>query len=259
MEKYEETIAELHSRGLDVFSFDWRGQGLSDRMLPEPQKGFVRHYDDYLEDLDLMLEAIVRPGLRGRLCLLGHSMGGHIGLRALFRYDDLFERAVFCSPMVDIITDPFPPVIARWLTRIQMVLGNASGIVVGAAKRTPFPKRFEDNLWTLDRARFERTRKRITAHPELSAAMVTYGWVAATTESVNALKRDARGHSPKTPVLIHLAGDDQVVSNQAARKLAASMGNVRMIEIKGARHEILQETDCRRTVFWQAFDEFMGL
>jgi lysophospholipase len=228
-------------------------------MLPERDKGFVRHYDDYLEDLDLVLETIVRPGLRGRPYLLGHSMGGHIGLRYLCRDGQFFEKAVFCAPMLDIVTDPFPPFFARWLSRRQVAWGNAHGIVVGAARRTPFPERFEGNFWTSDPQRFERTRKRIKAHPELSAAMVTYGWVAATYDSVDALTGDALKSSPKTPVLIAVAGSDRVVSNRAIRKFAAGKSNVRMFEIEGARHEILQEADGQRTAFWQAFDEFLGL
>ena len=39
LEKYREVIGELNNRGCDVWSMDWRGQGLSDRMLVNPQKG----------------------------------------------------------------------------------------------------------------------------------------------------------------------------------------------------------------------------
>jgi lysophospholipase len=259
MEKYEETIAALHNRKLDVFSFDWQGQGLSDRILPDREKGFVRHYDDYLEDLDRMLEVVVRPGLRGELFLLAHSMGGHIGLQYLYRDEHIFSKAVFCAPMIDIVTHPFPSFFARWLSRRQVAAGNAHKVVVGADQRTPFPERFENNVWTSDRKRFDRVRKGIKEHPELSAAMVTYGWVAATYDSIDVLKRIGREPSRNTPFLFAAAGRDCVVSNKAIRKFVSTAGNCRLVVIKDARHEILQEADYQRGLFWQAFDEFMRL
>ena len=39
LEKYHETICDLNDRGFAVVSFDWRGQGLSDRLLPDRNKG----------------------------------------------------------------------------------------------------------------------------------------------------------------------------------------------------------------------------
>jgi lysophospholipase len=39
MEKYAEVVQELNGRGFDVYSFDWRGQGLSERILHNPAKG----------------------------------------------------------------------------------------------------------------------------------------------------------------------------------------------------------------------------
>ncbi|MBW2643739.1 MAG: alpha/beta hydrolase, partial [Deltaproteobacteria bacterium] len=42
MEKYAETIRELNQRGFNVYSLDWRGQGLSSRMLANRHKGFIK-------------------------------------------------------------------------------------------------------------------------------------------------------------------------------------------------------------------------
>jgi len=259
MEKYEETVDALHNRSLDVFSFDWRGQGLSDRMLSDREKGYVRHYDDYLDDLELILEDIIRPGKRGALFLLSHSMGGHIGLRYLFRNEKTFSKAVFSAPMIDILSYPYPSYFARRLSRWQVSKGNARKAVVGAGYRTPFPDRFRGNFWTSDPERFERTRKRIKERPELSAATVTYGWVAATYDSIDILKRAARAWPLKTPLLFASGGRDRIVSNRAIRKFVADAGNCSLIEIKNARHEILQESDHQRCLFWQAYDGFMGL
>jgi len=38
LEKYSETITDLIEKGFDVYGFDWRGQGLSTRSLPNRKK-----------------------------------------------------------------------------------------------------------------------------------------------------------------------------------------------------------------------------
>ena len=44
IEKYFEVIADLRRRGFAVATMDWRGQGGSQRMLPNPRKGHVRYF-----------------------------------------------------------------------------------------------------------------------------------------------------------------------------------------------------------------------
>jgi hypothetical protein len=61
IEKYYETIGDLSRRGLGVAIMDWRGQGGSDRLLRDREKGFVRSYDDYVADLDQFFEDVILP------------------------------------------------------------------------------------------------------------------------------------------------------------------------------------------------------
>src|ERR1700761_9309877 len=50
VEKYFETVRDLRARGFAVATFDWRGQGLSQRLLPDPLKGHVQRFSDYQID-----------------------------------------------------------------------------------------------------------------------------------------------------------------------------------------------------------------
>ena len=77
MEKYGEAIAEINLRGFDAFSLDWRGQGLSDRMLADPTRGYIKSFVNYLDDLELFLDKIVRPNCSGPLVGVAHSMGAN--------------------------------------------------------------------------------------------------------------------------------------------------------------------------------------
>ncbi len=55
IEKYFEVIAELRARGFAVAMIDWRGQGGSSRLLPDPRKGYVRNFSDYQLDLEAFM------------------------------------------------------------------------------------------------------------------------------------------------------------------------------------------------------------
>tara|TARA_B100001245_G_C22572384_1_gene284958 strand:+ start:190 stop:528 length:339 start_codon:yes stop_codon:yes gene_type:complete len=51
IEKYFEVIGEFLKRGFSVISFDWRGQGMSEKMLENKNKAFIQDFS--LHDSDL--------------------------------------------------------------------------------------------------------------------------------------------------------------------------------------------------------------
>ena len=53
IEKYFETVRELRARGFAVATFDWRGQGMSDRALDDRMKGHVNDFSEYELDVDV--------------------------------------------------------------------------------------------------------------------------------------------------------------------------------------------------------------
>ena len=63
IEKYFETVRDLRARGFAVAALDWRGQGLSERMLSDRHKGYVRDFAEYDSDLETFMREIVHAGL----------------------------------------------------------------------------------------------------------------------------------------------------------------------------------------------------
>jgi lysophospholipase len=57
IEKYYETIRDFMDRGFVVLAHDWRGQGLSQRELPDRLKGHARGFKAYLDDYRRLLDA----------------------------------------------------------------------------------------------------------------------------------------------------------------------------------------------------------
>src|SRR5437773_3133111 len=82
IEKYFETVRDLRARGFAVATFDWRGQGLSDRALFDRHKGYVRSFSNYITDLEAVMEQIVLPDCPPPIFALAHSMGAAVIIRA---------------------------------------------------------------------------------------------------------------------------------------------------------------------------------
>src|ERR1700754_3654934 len=57
IEKYFETVRDLRQRGFAVATLDWRGQGMSQRALRNPRKGYVRNFNENQIDLDRFVTA----------------------------------------------------------------------------------------------------------------------------------------------------------------------------------------------------------
>ena len=54
--KYQELFYDLYRQGYNIYSYDHRGQGLSDRLVKNHDIGYVEEFDDYVQDLALMVE-----------------------------------------------------------------------------------------------------------------------------------------------------------------------------------------------------------
>jgi lysophospholipase len=98
IEKYFETARNLSERGFTTATFDWRGQGDSERLLRDRQRGHVRDFSDYVKDLDRFFEEVVLPDCRGPYYVLGHSTGSLIALLATPSLINRVRRMVLVAP-----------------------------------------------------------------------------------------------------------------------------------------------------------------
>lgn len=258
LEKYTETAADLNQRGFEVFGFDWRGQGLSSRMLPDRLKGFVRNYDDYVQDLEDFFQRVVQPEAARPIYLIAHSMGGHVVLRYLQRQPAGIDKAVLVAPMLDINTNPFPRWLVRGLAWLGRHIGGEDALVPGSDKRTNFDRPFEGNALTADPRRFAVEKNAVARNPDLALGGVTFAWLTATLVSIAHIHRPGFLEGVQTPVLIVAAEADRVVSVAAQKSACRRLPNCRLLVIADARHEILMETDAIRSRFWEAFDAFIS-
>jgi lysophospholipase len=257
MEKYAEPTQELHQRRFDVFSMDWRGQGLSGRLLPDRLKGHVHHFDDYVGDLVCFFESIVFPRAIGPIIIMAHSMGAHLALRHLKEERHDINRAVLLSPMVDIHA-PWPGRLVRKLLRLPAMAGLGEAYVPGTARYHPGQTPFKGNRLSSDPVRFADHGQAVTNNPDLTTGGPTWGWLGAAVTSIEKLQKKGYLESIDTQTLIVSAGNDRIVSNPAQHVAAARLPRAQLITVAGARHEILKERNCFRNQFWKAFDAFVS-
>lgn len=80
--KYQELFYDLYRQGYDVYSFDHRGQGLSDRLLSDSDMGHVYDFTDYIDDMDVVIKQHDLKQYQ-QCFIIAHSMGGAIATRYL--------------------------------------------------------------------------------------------------------------------------------------------------------------------------------
>lgn len=252
IEKYFEVVEDLLSRGFAVLLHDWRGQGLSARGLPDRLRGHARGFKTFVSDhtalLDTFEARMPKPWIA-----VSHSMGGCLTMLALARGETRFGAAVLSAPMLGLNTAGVPPWLAKPLAWTMSRIGRAGDYV--SAAYDPLTQTFQADGLTHDETRFDRYQAQLRADPEIALGGMTWGW-ADFAISACAWLRDGKGvEKIQIPVTIVGAELDNRVLNADAESIAGRIPKGRYVEVPGAFHEILIETDPRRALFWKAFDE----
>ncbi len=256
IEKYGEVIGELNARGYTVATFDWRGQGGSERPLADPLKSYVKDFAQFDDDLSSFLEQIVVPIGGAPPIALAHSMGAHILLRTLHDKPSSFRAAALSAPMIAVNARGYPAWLARAVTAAYYGLGQGSGFAWGMAARDPFNITFDTQLVTSDRARFQATQDFLKAHPDLRLAGPTWGWLEAAYASMARVNSKGFAEAIPMPVLIAGPGRDRICLTSATKAFTERLPKGEYLDLPDSEHEILMENDSIRARFWAAFDAF---
>ena len=258
IEKYYEVVTELLARGLSVVTFDWRGQGLSSRQLPDRMKGHVTDFSEFDSDIACVVKHVLQEHGTKPYYALAHSMGGNILLRYLHDFPHEFERAVLTAPMLAVKTDPFPQWVAQTLATTFRFAGGRESFVIGGAVQDPLAQVFESNGVTGDRERFDRMMAYLKADHRLALGAPTFGWLEAAFRSMHLVASEEFAQGIETPVLLIGAAQDQIVLPGADFTLVRRIKRGMYVMLK-AEHEILMERPDIRRTFWGCFDPFIGL
>jgi lysophospholipase len=256
IEKYYETVRDLRSRGFAVATLDWRGQGLSDRLLSDRHKGYVRDFSEYDSDLEIFMREIVLPDCPPPLFALGHSTGATVLIRAAYRGRRWFDRMVLTAPLIELTGLGSTPT-ATMLVRGLRIAGFGTMYVpkgdVGVMQARPFV----GNILTSDPVRYARNAAILEAEPALALGRPTVAWIDAALRAMHSLRERSYPSRIRQPILIVAAGNDAVVSNSAIEEFATLLRAGSQLVVVGSKHELLMEQDRYRAQFWAAFDAFV--
>jgi lysophospholipase len=257
IEKYFETVRDLRARGFAVATFDWRGQGLSDRALADPCKGYVRSFSEYAIDLETVMEQVVLPDCPPPIYAMAHSMGGSIAIKACHDGSRWFERLVVTAPMIALPANRRLLGLAGPVARILRLMGRGSSYVPAGTSHASGTEGFIGNVLTSDPVRYARNGAVLEAEPALGVGAPTVAWADSALQLMKQLQEPGYAAHLRQPLLLVAAGRDQVVSTAAVENFGLKLLAGRHLILAGARHEILQEQDYYRGQFWAAFDAFV--
>lgn len=220
--RYLDVGEALVKRGYRVLIPDMRGHGRS-----TGQRGFVRRFSDYVEDLELVLaKSAANPS---RTVIIGHSNGGLIVSMLLTTGSKSVAAAALTSPLMGISAKP-----PAWKKVAGRVLGRIAPFI-------SLPTEIKDVDLTHDTEVLARHAVDPLLHRVVNARW--YIEALAAMESVF-----ASAQRVKVPLLVLQAGDDRLVDGAAVARWCRMVPNCDFDVIPGAFHEVMFETDGKKHV-----------
>ena len=257
-EKYLETLDCWHRQGWQVTAADWRGQAGSGRLGGDAVTGHVEDFAPWVEDIGALWREW-RQSTPPPHVIVGHSMGGHLVLRALAEGRVNADAAVLVVPMLGLIDHGVPAGLLHGFARAMAAVGDPrrpawkwgeKPLVLPADRMdllTNDAERYADEIWWRE------------ARPEIAMGPGSWGWVASAYASIRGLNRPGLLERIAIPVLLLAVEVDRLVDVRAIERAAKRLPYGELVRFGGkARHELLREVDSIREPVLAAIDEFLG-
>lgn len=228
--KYHEIMYYFYQMGYSVFFVEHRGHGFSQRYVQDPDRVYVKSYQEYVSDLKAFLDQVVRKEMRSRnMFLFAHSMGGAIGALFLEEYPSYFKKAVLSSPMMQMNFGKIPEWEVKLLVFWSRIAHWNTGYVPG---QHGFDGSYGfEGSSCLSKARYDyvfRLRKEV---PEYTTYGGTYAWTRASIQATREIAKNAE--RVDIPVLLLQAGKDSMVKPEGQQYFADHAKQVRLGKISG--------------------------
>lgn len=251
LQKYYEVAWYLMNSGYNVFLYDMRGHGLSDRETEDPHLAHVKDFDDYIRDLDSFVNQVVKPASGDLpLYIFSHSMGGAIAYLYLKDYPNVFTKGVFCSPMVDPQTHGAPRFFCT--THIKKY-----GPKIGWDKKFTYSGTWNPNpnfkmAADVSYNRFESNMNIRRSSWRYQNSASTFLWMRDVMKLRDRLLAPGFGDKiAYCKVLMMSAGHDLTVRRREEDKLAKKLKNCEYYCFKDSKHTIYTGSDKNIKLFFE--------
>ncbi len=256
-EKYLETLDYWHRLGWQVTAADWRGQAGSGRLGHDELTGHVSDFTIWIEDIVAFWQQwqLSTPPPH---VILGHSMGGHLVLRALAEGRIGADAAVLIAPMLGLSNHGVPAGLIHAAARLMAAIGDPRRAAWKWGEKPRALPVDRIGLLTQDEPRYADEIWWREARPEIAMGPGSWGWVASAFGSMRGLQLPGLLERVQQPVLILAADRDRLVDNRAIERAARRLPHAELVRFgSGARHELLREVDPIRDRALAAIDEFL--
>ncbi|MHA6334417.1 alpha/beta fold hydrolase [Qipengyuania sp. CAU 1752] len=242
-EKYLETLDQWHRAGWRVTAVDWRGQGASGRLGADEVTGHVADFTIWVDDLAALWKAW-KASTPGPHILAGHSMGGHLVLRAVAdrRVDP--DAIVLSAPMLGFVAQFLPIGLTHAVARLMARIGDPRRPAWKWSEKPGETPAGRLGLLTHDEDRYADELWWRENRPELVMGPGSWGWVERAYASMRTLFAPSRLETIETPVLLLGTSNDKLVGYARIVEAAERLPNGELMAFgKEAHHEILREVD----------------
>lgn len=242
--KYKEVIYDIYHSGYSVLSLDHRGQGQSERLLSDSEKGHVGLFTDYADDLNQILDEQVNLSQFEQVSVVAHSMGAAIALDWQHRYKPQLHKLVLLAPMLGINAGPLSQKGAKWVAKIvdftQAIFNREPPYFFG---QKPYQAHdYHNNHLCRSLVRYQQGQAIVAQFP---LGGVTTTWLNQSLKLINQLPVIAR--DLKFETLLLQAEQELIVSLRQQDVFTTQAKNkIKKVLVKQAHHEILMEQDSIR-------------
>jgi lysophospholipase len=255
-EKYLESLNYWHEQGWRVTALDWRGQAGSGRFAADPLTGDVPDFSVWLDDLEGFWKAWVAATPAPHV-IIGHSMGGHLVLRAVADKRINPVSVVLSAPMLGFLT-PGPIRALHGVARLMCRLGDPERPAWKSSEKPGASVAARNTLLTHDEARYDDEAHWKATRPFLGMGPGSWRWVERAYASTRLLEAPGVLEAVDVPVLLLAARHDGLVSWPAIERAARRLPRAQLASWgKEARHELLREVDEVRDEVIHTIDDFL--
>lgn len=242
-EKYLETLHYWAGEGWRVTSIDWRGQGLSGRLLDSQNVGYIEDFSVWIADLRYFWK-MWKNETPGPHVLVAHSMGGHLAMRALVEGAVDPVATALSAPMLGVRSNGMPLSWSHAFSKLMRRLGRGKKPAWKDSEKPLSPIALRQKILTHSDRRYEDEFFWWNARPGVRLGPPSWRWLERAFASTRRLERRGALENMERPVLLLAAKFDQLVSTKRMIKDHGRLPNSQLHSFGiNAAHELLRETD----------------
>lgn len=251
IERYGCVANALMQRGFSTLTLDYRGQGLSDRLMSPEDRGHIGEFQDYQLDVAAMLRLAKHIDCPKPFFLFASSMGGCIALRAL--HDGLpVNAAVINAPMWGIAMSG----AERFAARTIGALFQNTAIGQWRVPSTPkanlvLSQPFDGNPGTRSAEMYNYLQDQARALPQMTVTGPSFRWLYQALSEIDTL---TAMRPPDVPTVTFLGTDEDTIDPVPVHDMMQVWPNGRLVIIPGARHEVFLDLPDVRTAFYNELE-----